>query len=183
MYRASGGGTQNSAQFRSPPRLSTSGLLLCVLRAPRWRSSFSALAGRGKPGIKKGSHRRHSRLRDRLPRGHGRHAAAAPVRRARGLVQGRARHDAGSRRHAHLRHGRRARGGLRRVAFGWRHALHGRRGSRRRALQGHRHRGLPVRLRPHRRRVVDSRDLLQATFLLPYPLIALPPSERALGVV
>ena len=46
----------------------------------------------------------------------------------------------------------------------------------RRPLRGHRHRGLPVRLRPDRRRVVDARDLLQATFLLsPYPLIDLPP--------
>ena len=46
-----------------------------------------------------------------------------------------------------------------------------RRGGRR-ALQRHRHRGLRVRLRPDRRRVVDARDLLQATFLLlPYPLI------------
>ena len=114
----------------------------------------------------------HQRLRERLPHSYGRRAAAAPARRARGLVQGRARHDAGSRRHAHVRHGRRARGGLRRVAFGWRHALHERGPGRGRPVQGHWHRGLPVRLRPHRRRVVDARDLLQATFLLlPYPLI------------
>ena len=121
----------------------------------------------------------HQRLRERLPRGHGRHAAAAPVRRARGLVQGRARHDAGSRCHAHVRHGRRARGGLRRVAFGWRHALHGRRGGGRSALRGHRHRGLRVRLRPHRRRVVE----LKLHSSLPHPLIDyIPPPERALGV-
>ena len=45
-----------------------------------------------------------------------------------------------------------------------------RRGGRR-ALQRHRHRGLRVRLRPHRRRVVDSLEIyykLHSSFPLPF---------------